>query len=260
MNDADCLHRFMTSLGAPYGFERSCKFSQNGLNDQRFLITQHVDYLPQQNRSEQNALVQFAYDQGLGDTGAEWLVNTLPKAELFHLGYESEPDGARFKVYCEFPFLPESSSATPLVHQAVKWNASDSRCVFTDYRLASVSSGADLVKSVSNYLEGSVLQVWFCEWLEARHDLDKIMMLDVTELDNPRQSFDLNLYDLELPLESVSGLAPILSQTYGIPLSTLTHFFTRNAHVLLGHLSAGVSRSGQSFLTLYFAVEEYAGE
>ena len=85
-------------------------------------------------------------------------------------------------------------------------------------------------------------------------------MLEVEEAGSVRQSFDLNLYDLE---QTVTQWADLIRQTWQLqqpdnqPVET---FLQTHGDKVLGHVSAGTGRDGQVFFTLYFGVTEQTPE
>ena len=82
-----------------------------------------------------------------------------------------------------------------------------------------------------------------------------ILYLEVSEEDNPRRSFDINVYRAGL---QVGELYPILLkawQHYSIPAERWHDLYGRVASKAFGHLSGGIDRGGKDFLTVYYGVE-----
>ena len=173
----------------------------------------------------------------------------------------------------------------PLVHQAIKWCASgghqkgQASHVLTDYRLINDENAQQQITRINAYFEPlsslavprelSALSSWFNAWLsDVVHPLSgnqqsanrPLMLLDVSEQGNARHSFDINLYDLGLTLSAVKSLAPVLCDIYALDAQQVDAFFGEHADKPLGHIASGLSRSGESFLTLYFAPEEMSCE
>ena len=84
---------------------------------------------------------------------------------------------------------------------------------------------------------------------------DMFIYLEVSEEDNPRRSFDINLYKANLKLHE---LYPFLSKTsrhYSIPPEEFDPLYDQIRTRLFGHLAGGIDREGKDFLTIYYEVE-----
>jgi hypothetical protein len=82
-------------------------------------------------------------------------------------------------------------------------------------------------------------------------------MMEVEETDNPRRSCDLNVYDAELRLGQVSDLIAATLRDFAVPPARARAAFADVSEVPLGHLSAGISRSGEEFVTIYYGIEAH---
>jgi hypothetical protein len=76
--------------------------------------------------------------------------------------------------------------------------------------------------------------------------------MEVLEENSLRTSFDINLYPAMLPLNAIRPALTRLRDHFSIPgdaFGQLCHL-TRNK--LLGHLSGGISRDREEFLSIYY--------
>ena len=83
----------------------------------------------------------------------------------------------------------------------------------------------------------------------------KFLYIEVCEDDNPRVSFDIKLYEAKLLMREISPLMSEILDFYEIPLDRFDLISERVQDKTFGHLSGGIDRSGQDFLTIYFGVE-----
>lgn len=79
--------------------------------------------------------------------------------------------------------------------------------------------------------------------------------MEVLETDNPRHSFDLNLYQLPLSLAQISSSLHQAAQAYGIEHGEFTHHLQAIQQSALGHISGGIDRYGQDFLSIYYPTD-----
>lgn len=81
------------------------------------------------------------------------------------------------------------------------------------------------------------------------------MYLEVSEDNNPRASFDLNLHEAGIRIGEVGALLVQARDRYAIPAGEFDSLYGRVSAHRLGHLAGGISREGSDFLTLYYPVE-----
>jgi hypothetical protein len=89
-------------------------------------------------------------------------------------------------------------------------------------------------------------------------DTGRFLLMEVDEPGNPRRSCDLNVYDAELRMRDISDLLETALTDFAVPKPQARLVFDRAADRALGHLSAGVGRDGQEFVTIYFGVESHS--
>ena len=81
--------------------------------------------------------------------------------------------------------------------------------------------------------------------------------MEVEEPDNPRRSCDLNVYDAGVRMQDISDLIDAALNDFAVPPAQARDDIRSRRRSALGHLSAGVGRDGQEFVTLYFGVEAH---
>jgi hypothetical protein len=75
---------------------------------------------------------------------------------------------------------------------------------------------------------------------------------EVAEEGTPRKSFDINLYKAELTLGDIRPHLDLLKRHFRIPESEYLPLISRAGAQPLGHLSGGLDRTGQDFVTAYY--------
>ena len=112
-------------------------------------------------------------------------------------------------------------------------------------RIANIAYNRDQQESFS--LVRSIL------WIAAiRTDPKNFLYFEASEQNNPRSSFDINMYVADL---RVAELYPVLLQIcwhYAIPYREFNKHYEPLKTQKLGHLTGGMDRDGRDFLTLYF--------
>ncbi|WP_415893302.1 hypothetical protein ACMXYN_02225 [Neptuniibacter sp. PT8_73] len=252
-----------SSLAVPFGYERSCKLTAGTLNQDRFLLTQHKNCF---GSDPLTSLLELVGDLEMPGEGLGWIQSRFDKAELVHLGYEDERGEPLCKLYLEYPYsVAESdglnSSKGFLLHQAIKWYPNSHRYLITNYRCLPSLSKGHFCSFVEKCLgsSGRIQSVWVQALLEQVCKSELPMMLDVSEPESVRRSFDINLYDFSLRIGELTDLLKELFQCFVIPSESVDLFLEQNYDRVLGHVSGGINRMGEPFITLYFGVEERCG-
>jgi len=265
MSAADLI-KMVENLGAPYGLERSVKITPGLLADDRCLISVGRAAL---GSAPADRLIRMGHDLGMPQNFADPIAAALERADVVHFGYEAAGERSIYKIYLEYVTEVRRAMAAELghpvlVHLAYKWVAAqaDSGAI-TKYTWVPCRTRnelearlRDLVSAIEapNALGFALSLV---SRLAAFPDTGRFLLMEVDEPGNPRRSCDLNVYDAELRMHDISDLLETALADFAVPISHARLVFDRVADRSLGHLSAGVGRDGQEFVTIYFGVESH---
>ena len=264
-NPGDLLSELVDELDCPYGVERSVKFRRFRLFSDRLLLTIHkAAFGTEPVCNLRNMLAKT----GFPEYGYEGLLVHLDAADIIHFGYEGHDRGYIYKCYLEFAerYSKSWGNEVPdklLVYTAFKWDPAPNGMIRTSYYH---SYPATTVKEVEKFLldvYGSDSQSAACavtrELLstDAMTKLDgDLMVLAVTEEDNKRSSFDLNLYDTGMKLSFIENQLDQVAEYFNIEHTVWQKYFNEVRDNSLGHLAGGMDSTGNEFYTVYFGVEE----
>jgi hypothetical protein len=81
--------------------------------------------------------------------------------------------------------------------------------------------------------------------------------MEVAEPDNPRRSYDINVYRAELHLGDIADLVGSVAADFAVPRPQVRALLERDGARDLGHLSGGRGRDGSEFVTIYYGVEAH---
>ena len=260
------LIRLVEALGAPYGLERSVKIAPGALYDDRCLISVHRTAF---GRDPAVRLREISGEMALPAAFAERLAADLDDADIVHFGHEATPDGELRKIYFEYASQArqaiDSRSGKPvLVHIAYKWApARPSGAALTRYTWLPCPTRRDLEARLRDLVPPDRAP---CALHAALTLIDRarplaesggMMMMAVDETGSRRRSADLNVYDAELRLSDVADLITQTASDFAVPGGRLAMVFDDAWGVTLGHLSAGLGRDGEEFVTIYYGVEAH---
>jgi len=81
---------------------------------------------------------------------------------------------------------------------------------------------------------------------------ERFLYLDVKEENNPRSSFDINVYGANLQLQEVYPFLLDMCRHYSIPEKQFLNLYEPAKTNILGHLAGGIDREGRDFFTIYY--------
>jgi tryptophan halogenase len=261
------------------GIERSCKFGPGTLSRERLLLGQTaallagtmLDAAPRFLKLPASAKLPYMQDR--------------LRANFIYLGFDGSANNLSYRIYLEFPVnlaqqLDQATGqmAPALLARGYKWDALQpelDRYDATDYwwhprltvdqihmRLAALwaqrPDGAASAPTSGDAGSQAVVaaQTLVKRAIElARHRSNALdwQYLEVTEPASSRHSFDLNVYKADLRMVELTGEMRALGQALGIADADMNAFLADTAESTLGHVSGGIGRDGQPFLTVYYA-------
>lgn len=255
------LLELIHSLGVPHDTERSIKLLPGKLLANRFLLGLNKDRLTPQAHTRLPVLCKRL---GMPAAFISAFNEHLPRANYVHFGYEENEHSSTYKAYVEFiePFAQALEQRNPdaeplLLFIGYKWDAADpAKHSITEYRTHPILSPAGIRTKISAILDGPARDIaeGILETVTSR--TSKLVYIEASEAANPRQSFDLNAYTARLQLAELYPFLARIAQHYALPAADFGSFYERFKSQTFGHLSGGVDRHGQSFLTLYFGGEK----
>jgi len=245
------------------GIEQSCKFSEGALSPQRRLLGLPIERMGSTPLQNAHAVL------GLPSSALPGFQLDRQRANFFYMGFDGAGQGLSYRFYLEFPvhLASHQGSATggnppALLARGYKWdalNAAASTCDVTEYwwyprltlgqilsRVAPLQSPQDPAGAAAKALLDAAIDL-----ARTRSSALEWVYLEATEAGGQRQSFDLNLYTAGITLAELSEPITALGQVLHIPNGDVTAFMRGAAGNTLGHVSGGLGRDGQAFLTLY---------
>jgi hypothetical protein len=244
-------------LNIPHESERSVKLLPGVALTERFLLGLHQSHLTPQARTR---LPVICKRLGMPEPFLAEFNAGLTSAKFIHFGFEQNESSAIYKVYLESNAAPALSAAPgnqkPFeLYRGFKWDAANpAEHAITRYIAHPGMSPAEMDGRLADFAAGIELDLsravlgLASERIEAR----RLLFVEAVEENNPRRSFDLNLYGAKL---EVAELYPYLRQfarDRGISGEVFNTAYESHKHRTFGHISAGSDRHGRGFVTIYF--------
>ena len=265
MGAADLI-QLVESFGVPFGLERSIKIKRGGLDCERYLLSVGRSAFGE---PPQRKLLDAARALQLPEPFVEELATSVAKADVVHFGYEADDGRGIYKVYCEYASnvrraMADGQGLQTLVHIAFKWvpDNPDNRAV-TRYSWMPCRTIGDLENRLRFLLpldrapNAHRCMFGLLSRASAVADPREFLLMEVEERGNPRRSCDLNVYDAEMRVGQAIDLVEAAAAGLAVPSSEVQSAFGSVTDKVLGHLSAGVGRRGEEFVTVYFGVESH---
>lgn len=261
-------------LNIDFGFERSVRLSRLCVQGDRFLVTMAAQSLL--HRLAPTELLRWLrFPESLTIDA----IQLLGRSTHVHIGVEEDHHSPVLKLYFEknsghsHNHVPEgwlgsnNGGRSRTLHVACKWKPMEpGRWVISNYTepLDEMPLTHRVQRVVSRTSDDSPAMQSFIEAVfdvcRSRCSLGNLTYLDVTEVNNRRASFDLNLYPAALCVSELAGPLREMCKQFKLPVVVRDQLLHAVGRESLGHLAAGVHRNGAPFVTLYHGVtRERAG-
>jgi len=259
----------LESLGIAAQYERSFKIEPRRLLTQRYMLGVSAQSAPHER------FVEAARRLGMPASALPQFEKALPEASVVLFGFEgtAETDqtaGASvLKVYTEHRSRLSNRArgdAPVEVFRGFKWRPDQPGDGIQTLYWCRPGLAADEIRTqVAEHLAAPALEpvremvaATLERAIHARPGFTP-QWLELGESGQPIRAFDLNLYEAGLRVAAIGPLLARLAHAYAIEPGLMDRLLDVAGSGLLGHLSAGVSRAGTGFLTIYFEPHESAG-
>jgi tryptophan halogenase len=251
-------------LQTGFGFEKSFKLARSSLREDRVILGVRSAL------AAPEALLAACRDIGMPPAYLDQFARELGGANTVGFGYEGGGHGGVYKVYLEFwdrlrqRVMRDPANREPdLLFLGFKWEASEgdrtALARYTCYPLLSV-------RGILERLAALYQSRGDCPSLGAARAIlalaaqrlggdDSFVYVEAAEAGNPRKSFDLNFYKAGLRVRDLLPALSALCREYSIPAAELERIGAQAGGRMFGHLSGGLGRDGQDFLTVYYELE-----
>ena len=257
---AQYLASLIEAEGVRYGREDSFKLSRAGLLTNRFLLG-----IPLQEITLARVM-HLCKTLGMPHRCQASVLDHLGRANLIFFGLEDDGERGVYKVYLEFwdsvrRQVRSTGSTDPLLlNLGFKWRAggdgSDVRVArYTCFPLLSVY---DILGRLHQVYAGGRSPATHAgasgiiQRAAAANPSASFLYVEASEEGNPRRSFDVNLYKANLSVGDIQPFLVEVARHFRIPCETLDPWLRRIAARPLGHLSGGLDKDGQDFMTTYY--------
>jgi hypothetical protein len=248
-----------------YGLERSFKISNRTMLKNRFLLG--IQRKTIKGESDKKILNICERIEMPGDF-LEVFKENLAAANIVLFGFEGNGKASILKAYLEFggrvreAFLENPDSPRPFpIHLGFKWDAADkTKRTLARYTCYPAISVERILERILLICEGDKQNACFdiakgvLYLALTRIGPDKFLYVEVNEENNPRRSFDLNLYRAGLEVGELYPLLLKACRQYSIAPRVFHAAYDGATEKLFGHLSGGVDREGNDFLTFYYSL------
>lgn len=213
-------------------------------------------------------LFSICTQMGMPEKYLDALKEEVQEANAVHFGFEGSETGGIYKVYLEFAGRLGRCRADALqpvqavlLHLAYKWDVVDRHVgTIARYECHPGLSNSAMLERLAGCFSGhnghkAVEAVRAIIALAAGRAREPLMYLEVSEEDNPRASIDINLHDAGMRVQEIELWLSQLREHFAIPDEQFAPLIGGVKEASLGHLSAGISREGREFVTVYYAAD-----
>lgn len=248
----------LAAMRVPFGREDSFKLGHRRVIQGRVLIGIESASL------ETERSLALATGLGMADECLQLLLPRVSEANAVFFGFEDLGASWVCKVYLEFwdavrsQFRRTGSRAPQLLHLGVKWDTArpghhelarydchpmlDLRTILRRMAACYGVPGAPRLCELAQAIVRNAAQ---------RKPDASMLYLEVREQDNPRSSFDINLYKSGMRVADSAAQLREAAAWFDVPQAAIEEQLHLLGPCALGHLSSGLDRHGQPFLSVY---------
>lgn len=261
------LRQLVDGLDVEYGLEYSFKIFSGVILDDRFLIAINRKAIP---GNATDKLLSLCRRLNMPPRFERIYSENLADANIVLFGYEGNEASGTYKVYLEFGSMfdtvvrePSGTPVSFLIHLGFKWDAEDNRrAALTRYTCYPTFSVDQILGRLQErfYAGGNSATYEVIRGIVERADRAKqpdvdFLYVEVREENNPRQSYDVNLYRANLTMEDLYPWLREACRVQGIDPDAFHRVYEPMKKKIFGHVSGGVDRSGRDFLTFYYGLK-----
>lgn len=247
----------LNEMDVVYGREDAFKLLPEQLISGRILIGVDAGGYPAPD------MLRLAASLGMPEHCLAPLLPHCATANAVFIGIEQSDGGALLKVYLEFwdvvraTVASTGARAPQLLHLGVKWDsARPHRHAVARYVCYPMLGVRDILRRVAAcYLDPAsalcALAQTIIRQAAHREPQASLLYLEASEDGNPRSSFDINLYKAGMQVADVSVALAAAVAALRIPAAALDAQLDVLGTCPLGHLSSGIDRHGQEFISVY---------
>jgi len=263
---AGLLFKLVNELDVQVGIERSFKIFHETLISDRFLMGFLRAGLSQETHER---IINICREIDMPEDFLKTFQERLPESNIVLFGFEKNEINRLYKAYLEFGGKFENvirdnpDHLEPfLIHQGFKWDASDNRiCAKAEYTCFPLLPVESMLKRLPGFFYArkrkspSKIAEDIVKLASKKMSYEEFLYFEVSEEDNPRRSFDINMYRANLRLSELYPFLLDIVRHYSIPDEQFHSLYEPMKSRIFGHLSGGIDRQDRDFLTLYFGVK-----
>jgi hypothetical protein len=257
------LYRLVKDLGMQTAFERSFKFLEQTLLTDRLLLGFRR---PPSDTALDSAIINLCRQIDMPDDHREMIEAELNEANIIMFGYENSGKSAIYKVYLEFiSRLKEAVKQDPMpdsvvIHHGFKWDIDDnSQKIVAQYRALNILHPKDisarLLEEIYGNKKGNSYGIVddLLDLAGTRTQPGKLTYFEVSEENNLRKSFDVNMYLADLQVAEIFPMLVAAARHHSLEMDQFDELYEGVKDYKFGHVSGGIDRQGKDFLTFYFS-------
>jgi hypothetical protein len=250
------------ALGVGFGFEKSFKLNAGSAQGERVILGVRTE------RAPRKALLRICRELGMSKAHLEQFEALLPEANTVGFGFEGGSKGGAYKVYLEFwermvqRLRRDPTNRAPRVlFLGYKWPVrGGGRTAIAEYTCHPLLAIEAIARRLAALYPGDSPSLGAAQEIlqlaAARlGPNDSFVYVEAAEEGNPRRSFDLNFYKVGLRVGDLRGPLSRLCERYSIKGAQLESLLEQSGARPFGHLSGGLGREGEDFLTVYYEIE-----
>ena len=258
---ANFIFHLLENVNRELSFEASFKMTYKKILKNRFILGIEKE------KDIEEMLLNICKQMDIPDKYLEVCKEKLSDASMLYFGFDGSENSCFYKVYLDFwnkitnELYSKSNKLEPVIlGLGFKWNPLNNEqgriSTYTCYPLIPVKIILQKISSIYAH-HPNTLQIInsIINYGASRMINDSsFIYLEMSEENNDRVSFDINLYKANLQIKVIYPFLWQICQHYSISVETFNLFSEKINTKIFGHLSGGIDKEGKDFLTIYYEV------
>lgn len=253
------LQRLVIDHQLPVMFERSLRLQRGTVESRRALFTLPVAALNVVDVAEVLHICRVMSSPADHQKSIEQFFST---AEFIHFGFECSGEDRIGKCYLELP------------NQQSSGHIGNDHLAFLGFKWSMINPTVAVVSKYRNRCQANweqIQQAMLCQFLNSGQqaaaalllqqfapanattstDTPHLRLLQVTEEGSDRTSHDLNVYAVDVEVKTLADCLEAINQQFQGDSLALTNWIATHGLQTVGHLSMGLGRDNNPFVTVY---------
>lgn len=260
----------INGLKIDYESEKSIKISHDRISRDRYLFVINNAKI---NGNIQEAFLPVCKKLNMPIPLMELFLDKIVQAPFTAIAYEKGLQASSYKMYLEFSegaydrnIIKNRNASRNMEPRTLfigfKWNpAKNTQYSITKYDWHPLISFDTMKEKIRDLFKDKKndqirnLNFDFIDMVSEKTTYDRVIYIDAYDDNNPRHSYDINIYRAKITLNDIKPMLETIFHHYSQPESLLHETLLSDGENLLGNMACGLNKQNKEFTTIYYGMK-----